>query len=125
MIPGSNLLNAALSVIAAQLVTYHQYTGTVQNDIGTDVATYAANQTIRGSWQPVPRRLYQSLGLDFGRTYVTFYASKDILDVERDVSGDQLTYLNKRYQVLQANDWTGVDGWTGVLVVQIGDENAR
>lgn len=125
MIPGSNLLNSALRVIASQSINYYQFTGRGLNDIGQNVAQYAAAQIIRGSFQPVPRNLYQNLGLDFNNIYVNFYVSKNILDVQRDVSGDQISYCGKRYQVLSATDWSGIDGWTGVLCVQIGNENAR
>jgi hypothetical protein len=123
-VPGSNLLNTAMGVIAKQTVVWHQFIERTVDDYGIDVSKYAAAKTIRGSWQPVPRRLYQTLGLDFNKIYVTFYASKDILDVQRDVAGDQVTFCGMRYQVLQANDWNDVDGWTAVLLIQVGDKDA-
>lgn len=122
-IPGSNILNKAMKVIASQTVTYHKFLRRVDNGAGLDIAQYAAAVPLRGSWQPVPRRLYQTLGLEWNSIYITFYVSKEILDVQRDVSGDQISYCGKRYNCLSATDWTQVDGWTGVLLVQIGDDN--
>lgn len=125
MIPGSNLLNTALKVIARQLVTYHKYKQTVQNEAGLDVSVYQFPVNITGSWQPVPRRLYQNLGLDFNNYYVNFFTSANVQDVQRDTPGDQVTYCGDRYQVISATPWTQIDGWTDVLCCKIGDKNAR
>lgn len=119
MIPSSNLLNMALTIIAKQTVTYFQYTGRTTNAIGYDVASFAAGIDLLGSWQPVPRDRYEYLGLDFQRNYVTFYVSKNILDIQRDVSGDQIEYNGKRWQCQSSNDWYAVDGWVGILCVEI------
>lgn len=120
-IPGSNVLKTALSVIASQLVSYHQFVRRDENEIGQDVAVYAVARNIKGSFQPVSRNLYQQLGLDFNRLYYYFYTSKAVLDVQRDVSGDQISFDGFRYQVLSANDWFSVDGWTAVLCVRVGE----
>jgi hypothetical protein len=123
-VPGSNLLNKALSVIARQTVAYYQFTGRVQNEVKQYVATYAAAQPITGSFQPVPRRLYQTYGLDFQKQYINFYTSNNLLDIQRDVSGDQITYCGKRYQVLSATEWANIDGWVEVMCVFIGESDA-
>ena len=119
-IPGMNILNMALAVIAKQTIQYYQYTGRALNDLGQDVATYAAPVDIFGSWQPVPRNLYVVLGLDLQKDYFTFYSSNNILDITRDVSGDQLMYDGRRYQVESNVDWYNLDGWKGILCVNIG-----
>lgn len=124
MIPGSNILNMALSAISSQTVGYHAFAARAPNDFRQYVATYAPVQALCGSFQPVPRRLYQQYGLDFQNIYYNFYVSKDLLDVQRDVSGDQITFNSQIYQVLSATDWAAIDGWTGVLCVQIGPINA-
>jgi len=125
MIPGANLLNQAMSVIASQTVTWHRFKEREPNEALVYVTTYHPAQIIRGSWQPIPRRLYQSEGLDFQNIYVNFYVSKQILDVQRDISGDQVAYCGKRYQAISATDWVSVDGWTAILLCQIGDKDAR
>ena len=120
-VPGSNLLNMAFRIIAKQSITYYQYTGRALNDIGEDVTQYAPARQIPGSFQPVPRQLYESYGLDFQKSYFTFYTSNGLLDVQRDVSGDQIAFQGHRYQCESNNEWFGLDGWVGVLCVEIQD----
>lgn len=119
MIPGMNLLNMAMTVITPQAVEYYAFTGRATNAIGIDVPTYAAPAPMRGSLQPVPRTLYQANGLDYEKNYYTFYTPNNVLDVRRDVSGDQITFNGMRLQVLASNDWFPMDGWVGVLCVQV------
>lgn len=121
-IPGSNLLNAALTVIAKQTISYYRYVERVLNDVGQNITTYAAPVPIVGSFQPVPRRMYTQMGLDMQKAYYTFYTSNNILDISRDVAGDQIVFQGKRYQCQSNNDWyAGLDGWKGVLCVYIED----
>lgn len=122
-IPGSNILNMALRVIKPQTVSYHRFTGRTKNEIGYDVAQYAAAKDIRGSLQTVPRNLYQQYGLDFNNNYKMFYASIGILDIQRDCSADQITFCGAIFQVLNAVDWMHIDGWESVLCVQISGNN--
>ncbi len=119
MIPGANLLKTALSVIASQSVEYYAFTTRALNSIGNYVPVYADPIILRGSFQPVARNLYQAYGLDFQKTYYTFYSSVDVLDIIRDTSSDKLGFNGEIYQVESSNDWFAVDGWTGVLAVRI------
>jgi len=120
MIPGSNLLNIALTVIAKQTITYYRYIDRIQNDIGQDVTQYAPAVEIVGSFQPVPRSLYQVYGLDFQKSYFTFYTSNNVKDIARNISGSQIAFQGRRYQCESNNDWYGEDGWKGILCVDIG-----
>jgi hypothetical protein len=120
MIPGSNLLNRALKIIAKQTVTYYKSLGRTLNDVGQDVTAYNEPVSIAGSLQPVSRVLYEKLGLDLQKTYYTFYTSNNVIDVGRNVSGDQFVFNGQRYQVESNNDWYAQDGWKGVLCVLIG-----
>lgn len=119
MIPGSNLLNMALGVIGAQEVQWRRNTGVVTNSAGIDVASFAAPETVFGSFQAVPRSLYQFQGLDFTKNYAMFYASHDMKDVLRDRAGDRLTYGSVTYAVESATSWFLQDGWDGVLCVEL------
>lgn len=123
MIPGQNLLNMCLTLIAKQSVTYYRFLSRTANSVGQDITTYASPVTIYGSFQAVPRNLYMQLGLDLQKDYSTFYTSNDVLDITRDVSGDQLVYDGRRYQVESNNDWFTQDGWKGILVVDLGASN--
>lgn len=118
-IPGSNILNQALRVIAAQNFSYFAFTGRATNDTGLIVATYARAVSVKGSWQPVPRSMYEVLGLDLQKNYANAYVRQDIIDVERDVSGDQFSFNGQRYQCESATKWEPIDGWVQVLCVQV------
>lgn len=120
MIPGANILNMALTIIAKQTVIYYKYLSRSVNAVGQNVTLYDLPMNVVGSWQPVPRNLYMVYGLDLQKEYFTFYTSNDLLDIQRDVSGDQLVFGGQRYQVESNNDWYQLDGWKGVLCVRIG-----
>ncbi|ENG2644832.1 hypothetical protein ABTQ74_002860 [Salmonella enterica subsp. enterica serovar Banana] len=120
MIPGSNLLNLALGVIGSQTLEYHAFTGRQTNAAGYDIAEYADPAPVVGSFQPVPRAQYANLGLDYQKTYWNFYVSADLLDVARDVSGDQLVFNGKRYQCESITPWRSIDGWNAVLCSETG-----
>lgn len=118
-IPGSNLLNSALSIIAKLPFQYCQFTGRTTNGIGLDVATYAQPVNLSGSVQPVPRSMYQAYGLDFQCNYINVYVSQAITDIARDVSGDQIVFQGNTYQCISKTPWAGIDGWDAVLAVQV------
>lgn len=120
MVPGSNLYALAATVIAQQLVQYYQDNGRTTNTLGLDVTAYLPAVDLRGSVQAVPRSKYEQLGLDMQKNYITFYTMKNVLDLERDVSGDQIVYAGVRYECISANDWFAMDGWVGVLCAEIG-----
>ena len=119
MTPGSNLLLRASRLIGFTKVQYLKDLGRVTNEIGLDVTTYAAPVDIMGSLQAVPRSVYQAYGLDFQKNYLMFYTTTDVIDLARDVSGDMLQYGGKKYQLVSETDWMQIDGWTGVLCVQV------
>lgn len=119
-VPGSNLLNKAFRLIAKTSVLYFKDAGRYTNSIGLDVTTRLSPVEYRGSVQPVPRNLYELLGLDFTKSYVNFYVSRDIIGVNRDVSGDQFSYGGRQYQCLSTTPWFGIDGWEAVLAIDVG-----
>ena len=116
-IPGSNLLTQAFRLIAQQTVMYFQFLSRAQNAVGQDITTYAAPVPILGSFQPVPKQMYEKYGLDLAKTYATFYTPTNALSVNRDISGDQIVFNGGTYQCESENDWFAIDGWTGVLCV--------
>ena len=120
MVPGCNALNMGLSYVQKQTVQYYQYDSRTENIVYQDVTTYAAPISIQGSLQPVTRTMKYQYGLNLQNDYYTFYAPKKILDVARDISGDQIVALGRRFQVESANDWYAIDGWVGVLLIDIG-----
>lgn len=120
MIPGSNLLNQALKLIHPQSVQWLRITGMVTNSLGYKIPSYSAPIEIKGSFQVVPRRMYQIYGLDMTKSFAMFYTAHDVLDIQRGSSGDVIDFDGRRWQALDENDWHPVDGWTGVMLVAIG-----
>lgn len=121
MIPGSNLLRSALSVIARQTVILYRWTGSVTNAAGLDVSSYAAAETVtEGSVQAVPRNRYDALGLDYSRNYVAWFTTAAARGVERDRAPDQFTYGGRLYDVQLVTPWNLQDGWNEVLGIDIG-----
>ena len=124
MIPGQNLLSMAFRVIASTALIYYHYLGRTQNSVGQDISQYSDGKRIFGSFQPVPRILYERLGLDFQKDYWMFYTSNNLQDVGRMVSGDQIAFNGNRYQCESDNDWYPIDGWKGSLFIHVGIDNA-
>jgi hypothetical protein len=120
MIPGGNLLNAAFAMVAAQPFDYVKYTGRTINTIGLYESSYETPETLIGSIQAVPRNVYQEYGLDFQKIYFTIFVSKDVVDLARDVSGDQVQWLGRVLQIVSQTPWFNIDGWVSFLAVDVG-----
>ena len=117
---GSNILKLALSVIPSQTVGYIEFLGKVVNSAGYDIPTYANMRQIKGSFQPVDTKYYAQMGLDFTKNYAMWYDPISITrDVDRDTTSDKIYFGGKTWQALGANDWRCVDGWRGVMFVQV------
>jgi hypothetical protein len=123
-IPGANLLKMAFKLINKQGVIYYRAVGRTLNNVGQNITQFAPGVPLFGSFQPVPRRLYQPYGLDLQKDYYTFYASANIIDVIRNSPSDQLAFNDLRFQIESDNDWYAMDGWKGVLCVAIGRDGA-
>lgn len=123
MIPGGNLLVQALTLISSQTVRYFAYTGRTTTITGREVSAFASgvDHTL-GSAQAVPRSRYAELGLDWSRSYVSWFVPASVLGVERDRSGDEFQYIGRRYKVQSVTPWMSQDGWNEVRGVDIGLE---
>lgn len=121
MIPGSNLLSQALTMIAPQSVVYFADTGRTVTATRREVTAYAPGVTINaGSVQAVPRTRYQAMGLDYAKSYVTWFVPRSVLGVERDRSGDQFQWNGRRYGVESVTPWFAQDGWVEILGIDKG-----
>ena len=121
MIPGSNLLTAALRIIGRQPVRYLQDIGRQASATGRDVTQYADPVEITESIvQPMSGQRVAQSGLDTQKCYVTWWVPADIIGIGRDVSGDMIEYNGSRYQCQTETDWFGQDGWKEVTCVRTG-----
>jgi hypothetical protein len=123
-VPGSNLLSQALTVIVSQTITYYKWNTRTVNEVGQYVSTYDAPIDIRGSFQPVPKSLYTAYGLDLQKEYYTFFTLNDLLDINRDVSNDQIVFNGIRFQCESDVEWFAVDKWKAVLCCKLKLEGA-
>lgn len=119
MIPGSNLLSIAFRAIAQTTVQWSQFQSRTINEIGMEVPTYASPISLSGSLQAVKRQKYQDLGLDFARFYYNFFCIANPVCLDRDVSGDLITFQSNNFQCVSSNPWYAIDGWVEVLLVRL------
>lgn len=125
MIPGVNLLNLAMQLIAPQAVVYFRFTGRALNANRDWVNTYAPGEPDEeGSVQAVDRRLYMQLGLDMQKDYVYWITPRDIRAVERERAPDAIEWDGRRYQCEAITRWQAQDGWTRALCVDVGEASA-
>jgi len=118
-VPGGNLLKKAFKIIDKDTFIYRQFKKRETNSIGIDVPEFEDDVPLKGSIQTVPRRLYQQHGLDWKKNYITIYSSDVIEGVNRDTSGDRVLFNGKLFQALEENNWTPIDGWNGVICVEV------
>lgn len=119
MIPGSNLLRQALSMIGSQAVTYYADAGRATTATGRDVTYFQEGVAVtEGSVQAVPRNRYESLGLDFSRNYVTWFVPQNVIGLGRNVSGDNIEFNGRRYDIETMTNWYAQDGWVECLCVE-------
>ena len=119
LVPGSNLFITASSVIGLSTVQYYSYVSRSSNNAGFLVATFATPVAVQGSVQPIPRHKYEALGLDLQKDYFYLYTKSTVIDLERDVAGDQFTFNGHTYQCQSKTAWDGIDFWCSVIAVRI------
>lgn len=118
-VPGSNILNMALRVIAPQPLTHLAFVSRAENSAGDTVSVYADPVDIVGSMQAIDKKLYQELGLNLAKNYMTLYTSADVRPTARDRQGDLVTYGGRTWLCESDSDWGTADGWRRLLVVEV------
>jgi len=120
MTPGMNILALAQTVTATQPVSWRAWQSRSPNAAGDLVDVYAAAQALTDtSVQAVNKKLYQTLGLDFARSYVTVLTSHDIKATARDRSGDVIIWQGRYWRCESDADWRPIDGWRRMLCVEV------
>jgi len=118
-IPGVNLYGLASQIIGKQAFIYFEFNTTTTDARGLDVTTYKDGVPFTDNIQPVPRRLYQQLGLDLDKYYIMIITDNPLRVVERGTPGDQIEFNSQRFQLLDNTDWKPQDGWQGVMAVRL------
>lgn len=120
MIPGSNLLQLAGTVIGFQKGRHWRNKALVEGGDGINTPEYFPPGDIFGSEQAIPRTAYLANGLDLQKDYVMFYSSTRMQDTRRDKAPDLVDFGGSRYTVVSNTDWQSQDGWQGSICVRDG-----
>jgi len=120
MIPGINVLAVAFGAIAQQSVLFIRATGRTQNAVGKWVTSYADPVEYRASFQPVDAKKYEQLGLDMAKEYKNIWIRTPVDGIKRGASPDRFAHNGRLYDVQDVADWYDQDGWSEVLVIDIG-----
>ena len=117
--PGSNLLRRASRLIAFQTVEYYSATGRTLNAARQYVPEFSVPFRLQASVQAVNRNNYHEMGLDLNKFYLKILASIDIVDLQRDSSGDRFIYGCDLFQLDSGTTWFAQDGWARCIGVRI------
>lgn len=118
-VPGSNLLRRASRLIKFQTVQYYSASERVLNAARQWVPGFGAATPLKASVQAVNRSSYAEMGLNFNSFYVQVYAMLNMVDLQRDSSGDRFIYNGDLYQMENGQSWFEQDGWATCLAVRI------
>lgn len=119
----NNLLNQALKVIPNQTFTYYKFKSVEANDIGLRQIVYESPVELQGSVQAVPQDMYEKLGLDWSKKYISIHCSTDIRNTDNEqVVPDKVVWNRKNYLVTKQTNWYTQDGWNKVIAVEQTDE---
>lgn len=120
MIPGSNLLNVALRIVAPQTpLQWRAWVSSTPNGAGYFEQVYSDPVDIVGSMQPINRNLYQQYGLDMSKDYSTLYTSSDVKVADEDRGGDVIIYDGETWICESGTDWRHADGWRKILCCKV------
>jgi hypothetical protein len=117
--PGSNLLRRASRLIKFQEVQYYSAAERVLNAARQWVPGFGTATPLKASVQAVNRSSYAEMGLNFNSFYVQVYAMLNMVDLQRDSSGDRFIYNGDLYQMENGQSWFEQDGWATCLAVRI------
>ena len=121
MIPGSNLLLKVQQLIKPTTVMFYKFNKRVRGEAGMMVNKFDEPVEIIANVQAVPRNLYARMGLDYNKRYIKIWASEDLQDLARDRAPDEIEWNNKRYVLLNEEDWTAIDNWNAALAIEVSD----
>lgn len=116
-----NLLNAALRIIPKQQIIWRKFAGFEVDEQGLKINRYAEGVELTGSVQAVDRNIYDQLGLDQEKEYLTVYAPADIKGVSGQNAPDIIEFGGAAYKVVRNYPWYFYNGWAGVVVIKAED----
>ena len=115
-----NLFNIAISAIgASKNIQYLRFLGNTINDVGMQVPSYDEAITLKGSFQPLDKALYEQNGIEIHQEAFVLYTNTNLSMISEGTSSDRLFVDDEEYQVRDKNNWFRYNGWIGVTCVKL------
>lgn len=121
-VPGANLYRLATRLITPQRVQYYMFKERATDRQRNFVNIYNEPRKLMASVQAVPREKYSEMGLNWQKNYVKIFVDRDVIDLDRNASGDMFVFGKTRKRVYKLEDestWFEQDGWAACLAVQV------
>ena len=115
-----NVLATAQTVIRTQEFILRRFTGRTKMPNGVYVSAYGPDVPLTGSIQPINLNVYESMGLDFQKSYIKILGVVEIDDLARDRSGDVVVVDGQLYEPVGKTDWINSAGWNRLIWVSVG-----
>lgn len=114
-----NLLEGALSVLPFVCFKYRSFRRSEVDEFGQSVQAFNEWKLCRGMVQPVNRSLYEDMGLDFTKTYISVWGSIPLdASSEKQDGSDQLLWNGHLWNITAVNEWNQYNGWANVTAVE-------
>ena len=101
---------------------FYQFQGSTLDDLGRDIPQYSDPINLKGSIQAVPNKMYEQLGLDLDKNYITVFCPQLIQSLAQNTQPDRIIWNNRIFEAIETKDWTNLNGYTKALFVEIKDE---
>lgn len=115
-------MNATSILGCNQQFEFYQFQGSTLDDLGRDIPQYSNPINLKGSIQAVPNKMYEQLGLDLEKNYITVFCPQLIQSLAQNSQPDKIIWNNRTFEAIETKDWTNLNGYTKALFVEIKDE---
>lgn len=115
-------MNATSILGCNQQFEFYQFQGSTLDDLGRDIPQYSDPINLKGSIQAVPNKMYEQLGLDLDKNYITVFCPQLIQSLAQNNQPDRIIWNNRTFEAIETKDWTNLNGYTKALFVEIKDE---
>lgn len=115
-------MNATSILGCNQQFEFYQFQGSTLDDLGRDIPQYLDPINLKGSIQAVPNKMYEQLGLDLDKNYITVFCPQLIQSLAQNSQPDRIIWNNRTFEAIETKDWTNLNGYTKALFVEIKDE---
>lgn len=89
------------------------------DEMGRDVPLFAAPQTLTGSIQAVPNKMYEQLGLDLNHNYKTVFCPELMQSIAEKIQPDRIEYENRTFELVENKNWYETNGYIKALIVEL------